>query len=149
MSASAPAPNVQQAVPFFMVTDMVRSLRFYIDGLGFSLRNKWTPDAPHKIRWGWLESGGAALMLQEYAAGRAPLEKRGQGVSVWFQCRDALALYHEFRSRGLEPREPFVGNSLWDVAISDPDGYSLHFESPTDVPEETTFSEWLAKQQGA
>jgi len=88
-------------------------------------------------------------MLQEYREGRAPSEKRGQGVSVWFQCRDALALYHEFRSRGLEPREPFVGNSLWDVAISDPDGYSLHFESPTDVPEETTLSEWLAKQKGA
>jgi lactoylglutathione lyase len=69
-------------------------------------------------------------------------------VSVWYQCRDALALYHEFRSRGLQPRKPFVGNSQWDVAISDPDGYSLHFESPTDVPEETTLSEWLAKQKG-
>ncbi|HTZ46265.1 MAG TPA: VOC family protein [Verrucomicrobiae bacterium] len=149
MSASASAPNVQQAVPFFMVTEMPRSLRFYVDGLGFVLRNKWTPDAPDKIRWCWLELGGAALMLQEYREGRAPSEKRGQGVSVWFQCRDALALYHEFRSRGLEPREPFVGNSLWDVAISDPDGYSLHFESPTDVPEETTLSEWLAKQKGA
>jgi lactoylglutathione lyase len=149
MSTATPAPNVQQAVPFFMVTDMVRSLHFYVDGLGFALRNKWTPDAPDKIRWCWLELGGAALMLQEYRTGKVPSEKKGQGVSVWFQCRDSLALYDEFRARGLEPREPFVGNSLWDVAISDPDGYSLHFESPTDVPEETTLSEWLAKQKGA
>jgi lactoylglutathione lyase len=41
------------------------------------------------------------------------------------------------------PKEPFVGNQLWDVALSDPDGYRLHFESPTDVPEETRYSEWI------
>ena len=28
-------PNVEQAVPFFMVTKMEASLRFYVDGLGF------------------------------------------------------------------------------------------------------------------
>jgi len=28
-------PNVTQAVPFFNVTDMAASLRFYVDGLGF------------------------------------------------------------------------------------------------------------------
>ena len=28
-------PNVQQAVPFFMVSNLEASLRFYIDGLGF------------------------------------------------------------------------------------------------------------------
>ncbi len=134
--------NVQQAVPFFMVADMARSLRFYIEGLGFTLKNKWTPEAPDKIQWCWLELGGAAVMLQEYNPGRVPAEKRGVGTSIWFQCQDVVALYHEFRGRGLEPKEPFVGNHLWDTAISDPDGYNLHFESPTDVPEETKLSEW-------
>lgn len=148
-SSPIPTPNVNAVVPFFMVTDMVRSLRFYIDGLGFTLRHKWTPNAPHRIEWCWLELGGAALMLQEYRPNRAPQEKRGQGVSLWFQCQDAIALYDEFRSRGLDPREPFVGNFMWDMAISDPDGYALHFESPTDVPEETKLSEWLARQKGA
>ena len=62
-------------------------------------------------------------------------------MSLWFQCEDALALYDEFRSRGIETAEPFVGNSLWDVKLTDPDGYNLHFESPTDVPEETKLSE--------
>jgi len=139
--ASDPGPNVQQVVPFFMVADMPRSLRFYIDGLGFTLKNKWTPKSPDQIIWCWLELGGSAIMLQEYNPGRIPAEKRGVGASIWFQCRDAVALYHEFRSRGLEPREPFVGNHMWDTAITDPDGYSLHFESPTDVPEETRLSE--------
>jgi lactoylglutathione lyase len=136
-----PTPNVQHVVPFFMVADMPRSLRFYIEGLGFALKNKWTPDHPGKIRWCWLELGGVALMLQEYNPGRIPQEKRGTGVSLCFTCQDAVALYHEFRSRGFNPKEPFVGNSMWDCAISDPDGYSLHFESPTTVPEETKLSE--------
>jgi hypothetical protein len=70
---------------------------------------------------------------------------KGAGVAICLQCVDALALYHEFLSRGLTPKEPFVGNHLWDVSLNDPDGYSLHFESPTDVPEETIYSEWNAR----
>lgn len=37
-------PNVKQAVPFFMVTDIEASLRFYIDGLGFAVINEWRPE---------------------------------------------------------------------------------------------------------
>jgi len=135
------SPNVRQVVPFFMVADMPRSLAFYIDGLGFTLKHIWTPDSPDQIRWCWLELGGAALMLQDYRLGRMPAEKRGVGTSLCFQCHDAVALYHEFRSRGLNPQEPFVGNQMWDTLIIDPDGYHLHFESPTDVPEETKLSD--------
>jgi len=36
-------PNVKQAVPFFMVTNMDASLRYYIDGLGFELKNDERP----------------------------------------------------------------------------------------------------------
>jgi len=61
-------------------------------------------------------------------------------VSVCFMCADALAIYHDVTSRGIPAARPFVGNSLWDVALNDPDGYNLHFESPTDVPEETIYA---------
>jgi len=52
-----------------------------------------------------------------------------------------LSIYRESRSRGLEPRKPFVGNALWVVNFKDPDGYVICFESPTDVPEETEYTE--------
>ena len=135
-------PNVQQAVPFLMVSNIEASLRFYIDGLGFQRTNQWIVD--NKIRWCWLRLGGAALMLQEYGPNH-PLhnEKLGQGVSVCFQCKDALAIYHETLARGLKPKTPFVGNGLWVTAFTDPDGYKLDFESPTDVPEETVYSDDL------
>ena len=136
---TATTPNVEQAIPFFMVSDMEASLRFYIDGLGFRRTKKWIVDG--KIRWCWLEIGRVAIMLQEYGTD-SPLTtaKLGEGVSVCFQCKDALAIYHETVARGLKPRTPFVGNNMWVTILIDPDGYKLDFESPTDVPEETVYS---------
>jgi lactoylglutathione lyase len=137
------APNVKQVVPFFMVSNLQASLRYYVDGLGFRMVHKWIDEGV--LRWCWLELGSAALMLQEYRKeGRdswVPEGKVGVGVSVCFQCEDALALYREFTSRGIQVRRPFVGNQMWVANTYDPDGYHLSFESPTDAPEETLFSE--------
>jgi len=36
--------NVKQAVPFFGVSNMEASLRFYVDGLGFKMKHSWIPD---------------------------------------------------------------------------------------------------------
>ncbi|HEX3587577.1 MAG TPA: VOC family protein [Candidatus Angelobacter sp.] len=137
--------NVQQAVPFFRVSNMEESLRFYVDGLGFEMTKKWTPDGDGKVRWCWLEHGNAALMLQEYRkegpnAWKAE-SKVGLGVSICFQCQDALAIYKEIMARGIAAKRPFVGNAMWVTMVEDPDGYKLEFESFTDVPEETVYSE--------
>jgi lactoylglutathione lyase len=135
-------PNIQYAIPLFGVSDMAASLQFYTEGLGFTVLNTWTPRG--KIEWCWLQREGGPLMLQEfrdrpYLSGNKP----GAGVSIWFQCRDSLILYHEFIGNGVNAQEPLVGNGLWDVKVIDPDGYNLHFESPTDVPEETKYSDWV------
>ena len=138
----AEKPNVQQAVPFLMVSNMERSLRFYVEGLGFTRTKQWIVDG--KIRWCWLEIGNAAIMLQEYLLTRVPVGKLGEGVSVCFQCKDALAIYHDAIAHGFEPRRPFVGNAMWVTVISDPDGYKLDFESPTDAPEESVYTQTAA-----
>jgi len=137
------ATNVKQAVPFFGVSNMEQSIRYYVDGLGFEMTNKWIDEG--KLRWCWLQLGNAALMLQEFwndgvNSGR-PEGKLGQGVSICFTCEDALAIYREITARGIEASRPFVGNSMWVTSLSDPDGYRIEFESYTDVPEDTVFSE--------
>ena len=77
-------------------------------------------------------------MLQEFLPDRQPRETLGNGVNVCFQCEDALALYREFKSRGIQTRNrPSVGNRLWVVPVTDPDGYRMEFSSPTDAPEDT------------
>ena len=134
-----PTPNVEQAVPFFMVRNLEESLRCYVEGMGFTMTRQWINEG--RLEWCWLQLGGAAVMLQQYRPGHVPETNLGAGVSVCFQCKDALALYREFRARGLQPSRPFVGNNMWVTAIRDPDGYKLDFESPTDVPEESELAE--------
>lgn len=141
--ASGIKGNIQSAVPFFLVKNMETSLDFYRNGLGFEMINQWTPRG--KIEWCYLQREGAALMLQERSPDPAQgfeTVKMGVGISICFMCSDALELYAEFLARGLMIREPFVGNGMWVTGLSDPDGYRLDFESYTDVPEETIFSEW-------
>jgi lactoylglutathione lyase len=129
--------NVQQVVPFFRVSNMENSIRYYVDGLGFEMTRKWIPK--DKIEWCWLQLGDAALMLQTFR--KVPEQKVGVGVSICFQCQDALQIYREVKSRGIEIARPFVGNALWTTSTIDPDGYRIEFASPTDVPEETEYAE--------
>ena len=135
--------NVKEVVPFYRVADMARSVRFYVGGLGFRMTNRWEPDG--KLRWCWLTLGGASLMLQEFSRDARPGAETGAtlgaGVSICFICDDAVAIFHAATARGLEASEPQVGNGLWETSLSDPDGYRVEFESPTDMPEETKLSE--------
>src|ERR1700680_2402171 len=96
--------NVKQAVPFFRVSNIQESLRYYVDGLGFEMTKKWIDEG--KLRWCWLELGGAALMLQEFRReghdSWQPEGKLGEGVSICFICEDALTIYREATERGVQ-----------------------------------------------
>lgn len=137
------AVNVKQVVPFFHVSNMEQSVRYYTDGIGFTMKHKWIVDG--QLRWCWLELGGAAIMLQQFRTeghdSWKPSCKVGEGVALYFNCDDAIAFYHDVKSRGIEASEPQVGNSMWETFLSDPDGYRINFVSPTDVPEDTKLSE--------
>ena len=139
-SHSKKQPNIKQAVPFFMVKDMEASVNFYVKGLGFSMTESWTNKG--KIKWCWLTIGSAAIMLQEHNEKNNVKEKQGEGAEIFFICDDALALYTQIISNGISASEPFVGNKMWVVQLKDPDGYKISFESFTDTPEETRYSEW-------
>ncbi|MAE64428.1 MAG: bleomycin resistance protein [Phycisphaeraceae bacterium] len=122
---------------------MEAALRFYVEGLGFEMTQKWVVDG--KVRWCRLEHGGAAMMLQEFPReghdSWVPECKVGEGVSVCFICQDALALYRAFRSRGVDASTPMVGNGMWVTSLTDPDGYRIDFESDTDAEEESVYEE--------
>lgn len=139
MNTTQGQPNVRQAVPFLWVRDLEDSLRFYVDGLGCQISSRWVHDG--RFRWCWLQLGEAALMLQEFwKEGKhrnIPDTPVGLGVSINFTCVDAVAFYRELRSRGVEARRPSVGNGWWVTQTTDPDGYRLFFQSPTDAPEES------------
>ena len=136
-------PNVKQAVPFFSVSNIEASVQYYVDGLGFEMINKWVKDG--KLRWCELKHGNASLMLQEFRTeghdSWVPEGKVGEGVSIFFICEDALAIYRKITERGIEASKPRIGNGMWALSLKDPDGFSIYFESKTDVLEGTVFSE--------
>ncbi len=127
----------------FAVSNMERSLHFYVNGLGFTIANKWIVDG--KMRWCWLQLGNAALMLQEFRKeghdAWVPKGTVGEGVSVNFQCNDALTIYRELISRGVQAKKPAVGNGMWITGMTDPDGYKLYFESITTAQEDTEYTD--------
>ncbi len=135
--------KVKEAVPFFAVSNLEESLRYYVHGLGFEITDKWIDEG--KLRWCWLRHGGASLMLQEFRrdGGDAWVAegKVGEGVSIYFICEDAVEIYREIRSRGIEASRPRVGNGMWVTSLADPDGYRIYFEIDTDAPEETEYSD--------
>jgi catechol 2,3-dioxygenase-like lactoylglutathione lyase family enzyme len=129
--------NVKQIVPLLGVADIEESLRFYTQGLGFEMENKWEKEG--RLRWCSLRLGGCSVMLQglkDESEGQL-----GEGVTFYIICEDALVMYEGFRAREIEVVEPFVGNAMWVTGLTDPDGYRLHFESPTETPEGTSLSE--------
>lgn len=134
-----PRHSASLAVPFFGVTEIEASLRFYVVGLDFVLTNEWSPEG--RIRWCWLELDKVALMLQEYwRDGRpagAPEGPLSQGASICVFCEDARAIYRDSTSNGIAASRPFVGNGLWVTTVTGPGGYRLVFESPTKDPEGT------------
>jgi catechol 2,3-dioxygenase-like lactoylglutathione lyase family enzyme len=79
-----------------MVHDMEASLDFYVNKLSFKVTSQWTPRG--KVEWCWLQREAVSLMLQQprnhskfYQQG-----PKGNGVSICFQCGDALPVFRTF-----------------------------------------------------
>jgi catechol 2,3-dioxygenase-like lactoylglutathione lyase family enzyme len=124
-------------VPELDVSDLGRSLAFYVDVLGFEVRYQRPEE-----RFAYLKREGAELMLEEAEGpGRrfvtAPLEPPfGRGMNLQIRATDVRALLAAVREAGaevvidLEERwyrrnADEVGNRQFVVA--DPDGYLLRF----------------------
>ena len=126
-------------IPELDVSDLDRSLNFYVDVIGFSVLY----DRPEE-RFAFLDLDGARLMLEEAAGpGRrfrtAPLERPyGRGVNFQIEVTNVDALHENVRKAGFDFVIPFeerwyrraateLGNRQFVVA--DPDGYLLRFFS--------------------
>ena len=90
------------------------------------LQDKWLEN--DVLRWYRLEYGDSALMLQKTQG--EPPANRGPGLTLNFMCEDAKAAHQEFKERGVQVGEPFVGNNMDVFYFKAPDGYQLSFESP-------------------
>lgn len=118
-------------IPVLDVSNLERAATFYRDILGYR-------EAGAAEQTCHLQRDDADVVLRQETS---PPERRGQGVSIFHMCHDAIAYYREVTARGGSMAEPQVANRLWETNTRDPDGWNLAYESPTDVDEETRLSE--------
>jgi predicted enzyme related to lactoylglutathione lyase len=115
----SPTNNVrfERAEPILRVADMTRSVRYYVNVLGFT-------NAP----WG---NEHFTAVGRDSAGIYLCLEGQGQpGTWVWIGVSDVEALYEEYRSSGAEIRLPPTNYSwAYEMQVLDPDGHVLRFGS--------------------
>jgi catechol 2,3-dioxygenase-like lactoylglutathione lyase family enzyme len=104
------------------VTDLQRSLRWYVDVLGFSKSFEYGGF------YAGIEKGAAKLHLN--AKGEMP---RGS-ASVYLFTDEVDRYYAEVTSRGAKAKEPpqSYDYGLRDFAVRDPDGNQIGFGCPVD-----------------
>ena len=131
MSDSTAPNRVHRLVPLYYVQDIKAAVEFYTEKLDFRVTQAWEPNG--KLTWCQLERGAAAVMLQRITSEDKFAGPRGEGIVFYFHCDDAGEEYQRFTERGMTVEPPFVTfYGMKQVFVTDPDGYQLCFQNPTD-----------------
>jgi uncharacterized glyoxalase superfamily protein PhnB len=99
--------------------------------LGFALTGQAENEG--KMFWCSMARHGSVIMLQEAEEEDGAPKGFGRGISFYFVCDDADAMYAELTSRGLQLDPPSVAYyGMKQVVVPEPDGYYICFESPVE-----------------
>ena len=129
--ASAPrAKGPQDVSPSFTANDVVASINWYRDVLGFTLKEKWENEGT--LMGGSLVRGKATINVSQddWKLGRD--RKKGQGLRLFITTADDIDAYAKaITSRGGtldgEPKDDWGYRAF---SVTDPDGFKLTFMKP-------------------
>lgn len=133
MSIAMPA-KLLNLRPMLAVTDLPRTVRFYVEKLGFNCSSLFgNPPV-----WAELERDGVALMFNTPPAEDVlrDVPRRSKDYQIYyFNSDDLVALHAEFRERGVAVSELRVTiYGMKEFEVRDPDDHWLWFGQPTDEP---------------
>ncbi len=125
--------------PLIGVFDMIESLAFYRDVLGFEVvaASPEVETAEGRFsHWMWLRFGDVELMLNtQYDSNERPGRREEARVSAhrdtsfYIGCADVDSAYAELKERGLTADPPTVAPyGLKVFSVKDPDGYGIIFQ---------------------
>ena len=133
MTTTTPKAQLGFIAPFFIVSDVMRSLEFYRDRLGFEVVYLGPDDGPY---FAMVERDGVRLMLKAITPDVQPTPNPSRHEwarwDAYVYTPDPDALAEEFAARGVSFREPLGVNSdnLRGFEITDADGYVVYFGRP-------------------
>ena len=127
--------------PYVEVFDMVESVAFYRDVLGFAVQFASPEVETAEGRFShfvMLRHGQAGIMLNTaYDSNERPPERSDprwaacRHIQFYIDCDDVAALYTEIRARGGKSAPPAkTGYGYVGFSLSDPDGYKVIFHQP-------------------
>ena len=127
--------NLNYIWPCFIVTDLMTSVSFYTDKLGFVVRHIGPDDSPY---WAIVGRDEISIMLKAVAPDVKPIPNHTRHEwapsDAFISVSDPDTLYEEYRSAGVVFHKP-LGNDedrLRGFALADADGYLLFFARPMD-----------------
>jgi uncharacterized glyoxalase superfamily protein PhnB len=128
---SAPAAKgLVSVTPSFTVADAQKSVAWYQDVLGFTVKERWEQDG--QFRGAQMASGGVTLNLgqDDWKMGRDRV--KGQGTRVYFTTGPKI---DEFAAKvkarlGTLDQDPTDGWGVRSFSLKDPDGFNLTFMTP-------------------
>ena len=119
--------------PFFIVSNINRSVAFYVTKLGFEVRYIGPDGDPFFAMVG---CGPVSIMLKAITADIKPMPNptRHEWATwdAYISTEDPDALFFEFSLAGIRFRQPIHNNSdgLRGFEVTDADGYVLFFGRP-------------------
>jgi catechol 2,3-dioxygenase-like lactoylglutathione lyase family enzyme len=119
--------RLRSLTPSLTVEDIERSLRFYDDGLGFKVEDRWEEDG--RLLGVILLAGACRIGLSQDDWSKGRDRQKGIGFRIWAEtAQDLDELAARMRDHGVEPDGPKTEE--WGdrtLSVVDPDGYTLTF----------------------
>jgi catechol 2,3-dioxygenase-like lactoylglutathione lyase family enzyme len=133
-------PHLTGLCPLLQVFDMLESVRFYREHLGFEIAQQ-SPRVEHPyphFNWALLKRDGAELMLNTaYEADERPATREAErcashrDVGLFFGCPDVDRAYEALKSAGVASKPPKVTHyGMKQLYFRDPDGFEICLQWP-------------------
>lgn len=124
--------RLRSLTPSLTVDDVERSVRFYADGLGFTVEERWEEDG--ELRGVMLVAGSCRIGFSQddWAKGRE--REKGVGFRIWAETvQDLEELAGRLRANDIGHEGPET--TSWGartLTVTDPDGFKITFNNPED-----------------
>jgi uncharacterized glyoxalase superfamily protein PhnB len=122
-----------EILPVFYVKDVIKSVKFYSDKLGFKFNHYWDYEnnKPSK-EWksnqkpvsAQVAAGSQKFLLHLF---RTPEELNNAGTIHYFEVKDVDAHYNWILARGAKPEPLYERPWMRMFLVNDPDGHKIFF----------------------
>lgn len=121
--------RLRSLMPSLTVDDVEASLRFYQDGLGFTVEERWEEDG--KLQGVMLLAGSCRIGLSQDDGAKGSDRQKGVGFRLWAETgQDLESIAARLREHGYEADGPKEQWGSTVLSATDPDGYKLSLTPP-------------------